>query len=381
MPDRDFSLSSYDFPACDELIAARPAEPRDASRLLVLCPAQPGAPDTASEENSRRPERASGRMEHARFSDIARFLRPGDLLVLNRTKVLPARLVGRKATGGKAELVLLSELEPGLWTALSADLKPGARVELDGERAVVEGKDAEGTWRCRFSTPDARGLMGRLGLPPLPPYILQRRTRDGTARELPEDAARYQTVYAKDDGSIAAPTAGLHFTPRLLEELREAGVRAAEIVLHVGHGTFHPLTASDIRQHRMKSERYRVPPEAAAELEACRREGGRVVAVGTTATRALESFAATGQAEGWTELFIRPGHAFRSVDALLTNFHQPRSTPLVLACAFAGRERLRAAYEEAVARRYRLYSYGDAMLIRGTERKSSGLHLARISEP
>ncbi len=334
----DLRLEDFDFDYPESLIASEPASPRDSSRLLVLGPSQ---------------------MEHARFSDLPRYLKPGDCLVLNRTRVLQARLVGRKSTGGKAELLLVSELSAGRWTALSSNLKPGAVVELPGGRRLeVEGLDAEGQWVCRFDTKDVAGLLAEHGLPPLPPYILKRK---GATQE--EDRSRYQTVYAREEGSIAAPTAGLHFTPGLLSRLREGGVRIAELVLHVGRGTFKPITTERIRDHRMLPERFEIPEAATRSIQEARGRGGRIVAVGTTSARSLETWAATGRAQGSTELFIAPGHAFKAMDAFITNFHLPRSTPLVLASAFAGRQRLLDAYRAAIADGYRLYSYGDAMLI------------------
>ncbi|MBI4386720.1 MAG: tRNA preQ1(34) S-adenosylmethionine ribosyltransferase-isomerase QueA [Elusimicrobia bacterium] len=338
-------LGAYDYEFPQRLIADRPAEPRDSSRLLIL-------------------DRRANRRFHARFADLPAYLRPGDRLILNRTKVWPASLLGRKPTGGKAELLLLRELGPRRWTALSSDLKPGLRVELaDGAFADVQGRNDAGEWECLFSPPDVRAWMRRHGRPPLPPYILKRRRQSPDSPDPDWDSERYQTVFAREDGSIAAPTAGLHFTLGLLERLRGAGVRLLEITLHVGHGTFQPITATDIHSHRMKSEWYRIEASVIDEIETCRAQGARVVAVGTTATRALETAAQTGAREGWSDLYICPGHRFRHIDALITNFHLPRSTPLVLASAFAGREAVLDAYREAISKEYRLYSYGDAMLL------------------
>ena len=339
-PALEHLLTSYDFEYPPELIADRPADRRDESRLLVL-------------------DRASGKTSHHRFRDLTEHLRAGDCLVLNRTKVWPARLLGRKTTGGKAELLLVAELEPGRWTALASGFKPGMRIDLEGgEHFVVESLNNEGEYVCRFSTADVHGVMARQGRAPLPPYILKSR------KELaPDDLARYQTVYAREEGSIAAPTAGLHFTSELLAELKKRGVQVAEILLHVGRGTFRPVTAEDVREHRMLSEWYRVEPETWRTIQDARKAGGRVVAVGTTATRTLETVSRNGQMEGWTDIYIGPEHRFQAIDALITNFHLPRSSPLILASAFAGRERLLAAYREAISMRYRLYSYGDAMLI------------------
>jgi S-adenosylmethionine:tRNA ribosyltransferase-isomerase len=336
-PVSSFRLSDYDFRYPEELVATAPASPRDSSRLMVL-------------------DRRTGDLQHRTFRDLPGYLRPGDCLVLNRTKVLPARLVGRKPTGGKVELLLLKEASPGVWKALSADLKPGLTVLLDGARAEVVSPCEDGEWTLRFSTEDVAGLIRRIGLAPLPPYILKRRKRLGAEGE--RDLERYQTVYARSQGSVAAPTAGLHFTPELLGTIRDSGVRVAELTLHVGRGTFNPIHAEDVRDHIMLEEDYEIPPEAAAALS-----GARVVAVGTTSVRSLETYAATGRPSGSTGLYITPGYSFRSVDMLLTNFHQPRSTPLLLTCAFAGKEKVLAAYREAVRLRYRLFSYGDSMLI------------------
>ncbi|MFH1724151.1 MAG: tRNA preQ1(34) S-adenosylmethionine ribosyltransferase-isomerase QueA [Elusimicrobiota bacterium] len=345
-----FRLEDYEFAYPRSLIATAPATPRDAARMLVL-------------------DRTTGRIEHRRFLDLPQYLRPGDCLVLNRSKVLPARLVGRKPTGGKVELNLVRRLAPDRWTALSANLKPGVEVLFPGGiRASVESLDPEGEWILRFSVGEVELLMLRHGHAPLPPYIQKRRKRLPPAAV--EDRDRYQTVYAREEGSVAAPTAGLHFTPELLEALRRQGVRVAEVVLHVGRGTFRPVTARDIRAHRMLPERFYIPDGTAAALREARRDGGRVIAVGTSSVRTLETIARRGGGANGahspieeTELFILPGHRFLSVDALITNFHQPASTPLLLTSSFAGRERLLEAYHAAIAREYRLFSYGDSMLI------------------
>ncbi len=336
-------LSDFDYEAPDELIASAPAEPRDSARLLVI-------------------RRDADALEHAVFRDLPRFLRPGDCLVLNRTKVMPCRLLGRKSTGGKADLLLVRETGPAAWTALASGLKAGQALEFPGGMtARVEGLNEEGEYALTFAAADLRPYLAEHGLPPLPPYISKRRAASRA------DAERYQTVYARDEGSIAAPTAGLHFTPELLERLRGGGVETAWVTLHVGRGTFRPITADDASRHRMLAERYEVEAAEAERMRAARARGGRLVAVGTTATRTLETLAAApgglDASSGESSLYIVPGHEFRAVDALITNFHLPRSTPLLLACAFAGRERLLAAYREAVARRYRLYSFGDATLL------------------
>ncbi len=336
-------VSDFDYAYPEDLIATVPAEPRDSSRLLVV-------------------DRAASRVEHAVFRDLPRFLRPGDCLVLNRTKVVPCRLLGRKSTGGKADLLLVRETAPAEWTALASGFKAGQTLEFpDGMIARVEGLTPDGEYRLRFASADVRPYLAEHGLPPLPPYIAKKRLASRA------DAERYQTVYARDAGSIAAPTAGLHFTPEVFAGLKAAGIRTAFVTLHVGRGTFRPIVGEDADAHVMLPERYEVEASEAERMLAARAAGGRLIAVGTTATRTLETLAARpeglGPGSGASALYIRPGHRFRAVDALLTNFHLPRSTPLMLASAFAGRERLLAAYEDAVARRYRLFSFGDATLL------------------
>jgi S-adenosylmethionine:tRNA ribosyltransferase-isomerase len=339
-------LSDFDYDLPEALIAQEPVSPRDASRLLVVPPA--------------------GSLDHRRFTELDALLAPGDLLVFNDTKVIPARLVGRKTTGGKVELLLCEPLEGGLgrrWRAMgqaSKPIRPGALVELDGLTARVEAEEGEGFYVVALDR-DGEALeaaLARAGRIPLPPYI---RREPG-----PEDRERYQTIWARAAGSAAAPTAGLHFTEALLARLDARGVQRTAVTLHVGPGTFLPVRGDSIEGHRMHPERYDVPEGAAAEIAACRARGGRVVAVGTTTVRTLESAfdgVAIAAGPGRTALFVRPGYAFRSVDALVTNFHLPRSTLLMLVCAFGGTERVLAAYREAVARRYRFFSYGDAMLL------------------
>jgi S-adenosylmethionine:tRNA ribosyltransferase-isomerase len=322
----------YDLPA--ESIAQE-AAPRGESRLLVL--------------DRTGPDR------HARVRDLPRLLRPGDLLVLNDTRVIPARLFGRSVGGGRMEVLLVERTGEDEWDALvkpGKRARPGARIDFEEDlTAEVTGK-SEDRYRLRFSEPIEPHLE-RLGHIPLPPYI----HRPDTS----EDRERYQTVYAKTPGAIAAPTAGLHFTEDLLREIEEAGVGIARVTLHVGIGTFKPVSVERVEDHRMDRERYEITEEAAEAI----RRADRVVAVGTTVVRTLES-AAMGNGEvrvgsGSTELFITPGFRFQVVDALLTNFHLPKSTLLMLVSAFAGRERVLAAYEEAVREGYRFYSYGDAM--------------------
>jgi S-adenosylmethionine:tRNA ribosyltransferase-isomerase len=337
-------LELFDYPLPPDRIAQHPLEPRDAARLLVLDP-------------------VTRALEHRRIRDLPEYLRPGDLLVFNDTRVLPARLAGRKATGGAVEALLLRHLAPGRWEAL---VKPGRRIppgtELEfgsGElRARAGDRCEEGTRELRFIQPEdpeaADALAARLGVVPLPPYIT----------EPLADSERYQTVYARAAGSAAAPTAGLHFTPRLLRALEERGVRIAFVTLHVGIATFRPVRTPEIKAHQMHMERYSISQESAAAIRAC---PGRIVAVGTTTARCLES-AATGErqvraGEAETDLYIRPGYRFRILDALLTNFHMPKSSLLILIAAFAGRDAVMESYEAALRTGYRFLSFGDAMLI------------------
>ncbi|HSN91517.1 MAG TPA: tRNA preQ1(34) S-adenosylmethionine ribosyltransferase-isomerase QueA [Anaeromyxobacteraceae bacterium] len=339
-------ISDFDYGLPEDLVAQAPVTPRDASRLLVLP--------------------ASGPLEHRRFADLPELLRPGDLLVLNDTRVIPARLVGRKATGGRVEILLCEPLEGGLgrrWRALGQASKPireGSVLSFDGLEARVERAEGDGFLVVALDRegPELEAALARAGRVPLPPYVRREPTE--------EDRERYQTIWAAAPGSAAAPTAGLHFTAPLLDRLSERGVERTAVTLHVGPGTFLPVRAESLDEHRLHAERYEVPPEAARAFAAARARGGRVVAVGTTAVRTLESAFEGGDLRagaGRTELFVRPGHPFRAVDLLVTNFHLPRSTLLVLACAFGGRERVLAAYREAVRLRYRFFSYGDAMLL------------------
>jgi len=344
--------SEYDFDLPDELIAQHPVEPRDASRLMVV-------------------DRAAGTIEHRAFADLPEILGPLDVLVRNDSRVIPARLIGRRlATGGRWEGLFLDDRGDGTWEILAQTRgRPaiGEVVAVGGEPGLplaLEGRGAGGSWIVR-PRPDAPAttleLLARFGLTPLPPYIRRGRAGEG-------DLERYQTVYARRPGSVAAPTAGLHFTDDVFARLAARGVATADVTLHVGVGTFRPIEAETIEAHRMHAEWAEVSVETAARLNDAKARGGRVAAVGTTSTRTLETAAASGRVEayrGRTDLFIRPGHAFRAVDALVTNFHLPRSSLLVLVSALAGPELIRAAYAEAVGRRYRFFSYGDAMLILG----------------
>jgi S-adenosylmethionine:tRNA ribosyltransferase-isomerase len=345
-------LSDFDYVLPEELIAQYPLEERDRSRLLVL-------------------ERADNRLHHVGFSDLPAWLNPNDLLVFNDTRVIPARLWAKRLPGGgKTEVLLLHPISDNEWEVL---VRPGRKVRT-GQKLVFGGEKrltAETVARTpaggrvlRFNRQgeELRACFDELGEVPLPPYI-----KEPAAAERVRMRERYQTVYARIEGSAAAPTAGLHFTPDLLAAVRARGVRTAFLTLHIGLDTFRPVKTEQIEEHKMHSEEFRISPEVAEAVAETRRAGGRVIAVGTTVTRALESAAGENgeiaAGTGRTELFIYPGYRFKVVDALLTNFHLPRSTLLMLVCAFAGRERVLAAYEEAVRRRYRFFSFGDAMLI------------------
>ena len=344
----DVSLFDYKLPP--ELIAQEPLPRRDASRLLVL-------------------ERGTGRRWHRDFAALPELLSPGDLLVLNRSRVIPARLLGRRKGGGTAEVLLVRRLGEGRWEALvrpARRLPPDAVVEVaPGVRVRMEMEDSAARGPLRVvrllldEGIDEGTAIERHGHVPLPPYI--RRADHAGDRE------RYQTVYAREAGSVAAPTAGLHFTHEMLARLAARGIGRAELVLHVGPGTFRPVAVRDLRDHRIEPETFEVPADTAQACAAARAGGNRLVAVGTTTARALETAVGEGDAprplRGETGLVIVPGHRFRAVDALLTNFHLPRSSLLALVCAFGGREPVLAAYAEAVRERYRFYSYGDAMLV------------------
>ena len=342
MRTRDFA---YDLPP--DRIAQAPVEPRDASRLLVV-------------------RRDAGAWEDSSFRDLGSFLASGDLLVANDTRVFPARLWGRKETGGKVEVLLLGREGPDRWEALvrsSKRSRVGTRIEVGpGARVAVLESRGEGLYGVRIeASGDPLAAIEEFGEVPLPPYI-ERPSPD------PRDRTWYQTLFADParSGSAAAPTAGLHFTPRVLEDLETRGVERRTVTLHVGLGTFLPVRSQDLAEHRMHREWYHVPETTADAVNRARGEGRRVVAVGTTVTRVLEHGTAHGRltpGSGWTDLFLRPGHEFRAVGALLTNFHLPESTLLVLVCAFGGTDLVLAAYRHAVRAGYRFYSYGDAMLV------------------
>lgn len=332
----------YDLP--QELIAQTPLERRDASRLMVM-------------------DRRTGALEHRHFSDILDYLNPGDALVVNNSRVLPARLLGHRPTGGAVEVLLLRDCGGDTWECLT---KPGRKTQPgqqlcfgDGSlTATVTGALEDGKKLVQFHYEGIfLEVLERLGKMPLPPYI---------HAEL-ADQERYQTVYSKVNGSAAAPTAGLHFTPELLAQVRAKGVRIAEVTLHVGLGTFRPVKADEITEHHMHSELCMLDETAAQILNETRRAGGRIVCVGTTSCRTLESLVQPDgsfcPASRWTDIFIYPGYEFKAMDALITNFHLPESTLLMLVSAFSSREAILNAYREAVAQRYRFFSFGDAMLI------------------
>lgn len=330
--------SEFDYALPEELIAQHPAAERSASRLLHL-------------------DGASGALDDLAFSDLPRFLRAGDLVVLNDTRVIKARLFGRKSTGGRIEVFverIVAEREALVLMRSGHRTRAGARLVLgDGVEAEVLALEDE-LFRVRFSEP-VTSVLERCGNVPLPPYV----------RHAPDtsDAERYQTVFAEKPGAVAAPTAGLHFDRAMLDRVSSSGARLARLTLHVGSGTFQPVRCEELEQHRMHSERYEVPDTTIAAIEATRTAGGRVLAVGTTALRALESWAQTGAHSAETSLFIYPGFRFRVADRLLSNFHLPKSSLLMLVAAFAGLANIKLAYAHAIAQRYRFFSYGDAMLI------------------
>ncbi len=341
------NLSEFDYELPKELIAQDPLTDRAASRLLVL-------------------DKESGATEHHVFREIPSLLRPGDCLVINNTKVIPARLIGhREETGAAVEVLLLKRVDhaENCWETLvkpGKKARPGTKLIFgDGLlRAEVLDVVDDGNRIIRFSFDGIfEEILDKLGQMPLPPYI---------THEL-KDKNRYQTVYARYDGSAAAPTAGLHFTAELLDEIREKGIAIAEITLHVGLGTFRPVKEETVEEHHMHSEYYRVSEEAAAMINGTKTSGGRIIAVGTTSCRTLESASredgTIAASSGWTDIFIYPGYRFKMVDALITNFHLPKSTLVMLVSALAGREHILAAYEEAIREKYRFFSFGDAMLI------------------
>lgn len=345
------NLSDFDYQLPKELIAQTPAKERDQSRLLIL-------------------NKDSQKIAHGRFSQIIDDLSPDDVLVINNAKVIPARLYAQKKTGGKVEILLLRKIGANarIWEALitgARKFKPKDVVYFKDEllEAEIKEKGAEGKVILSFNTPDFEKVLPRVGKMPLPPYI-KRMAED-------EDCERYQTIYAQKEGAVAAPTAGLHFTPALLEAIKAKGVKIVPLTLYVGMGTFMPVREEDITKHRMETEFYEIPEDTAREINAALKAGRNIVSVGTTAVRALES-SAEQTADGWqlkaeckgTDIFIYPGYEFKIVKNLITNFHLPKSTLLMLVSAFAGRDTIRNAYETAIAERYRFFSYGDAMFIK-----------------
>ncbi|MDO4732121.1 MAG: tRNA preQ1(34) S-adenosylmethionine ribosyltransferase-isomerase QueA [Bacillota bacterium] len=334
---------NYELP--EERIAQDPIEPRDASRLMIM-------------------DRKSGALQHRIFRDLAEELRSGDILVINDTKVLPARIYAHKETGALIELLLLKQVEADVWQCLVKPGKkalPGAKLffDLPELQAEVLSHSDEGSRLIRFNAKrDFFQLLDRLGTMPLPPYI----------KKPLEDQSRYQPVYARERGSAAAPTAGLHFTDGLLAALEKRGVGITKVLLHVGLGTFRPVKVETVEEHTMHSEFYRVTEEAAAAINRARAAGGRVIAVGTTAVRTLETVSSEDgtilPGEGWTQKYIYPGYRYKAIDAMITNFHLPKSSLIMLVSAFAGRESVLHAYETAVKEEYRFFSFGDAMFIR-----------------
>jgi S-adenosylmethionine:tRNA ribosyltransferase-isomerase len=340
-------IQDFDYDLPKELIAQQPSERRGDSRMMVV-------------------RRREGTIEHARFAEFPEFMNEGGVLVLNDTRVIPARAWGKRGDAD-VEFLFVREFEPGVWEALC---RPSRKVR-DGERivfaagvdAVVAGEGSEGLRTLRFGRPDVLAVLRKVGYAPLPPYIKRPKGREDLRSR---DIERYQTVFARKDGAIAAPTAGLHFTHRTLSGVRSRGVDIRKVTLEVGVATFQPLRAERIEDHHMLEERYEVLPAAARAINIAKAEGRPVVAVGTTVVRALESAAGEGgvrAGKGATSLFIRPGYEFKAVDGLLTNFHLPKSTLLMLVSAFAGTDLIRQAYREAVRERYRFFSYGDCMLI------------------
>ncbi len=360
-------LSDFDYNLPPELIAVEPAKPRGHSRLLVL-------------------NKKTGRIEHHTFYEIINFLKPGDLLVMNNSKVFPARLIGKKAiTHGKVEILLNHEIDTNLWQCVGKNLKVGSRIIFPDSKleAIVEDrKDSTYSIRFNLNGNDFFAEVDKIGQIPLPPYIIEARETkkkpgvDGPKHPRGEnfdDRNHYQTVYAKDTGSVAAPTAGLHFTDELLDKIRAIGVEILEVTLHVGLGTFAPVKSENIEEHQTHSEYYSIKKEILKKIIKAKTEHRRIIAVGTTTTRVLEHIFSdllihdTGylirDLSGWTNIFIYSGYKFKCIDALITNFHLPKSSLLMLVSALAGYDNIIHTYEEAIKERYRFYSYGDAVLI------------------
>jgi len=342
------NIKEFDYILPANLIAQIPLQQRDDSRLLVL-------------------DKATGKIEHKQFTAIITYLEPGDVLVLNNSKVFPARLHGRKESGGTVEIFLNHEIDNGLWEVLGKRLRNAESINFDGSvlSAKIISKEKD-IYKVKFNLEGERfyAELEKIGKTPLPPYIKSVSESDKT---------RYQTVYAKKRGSVAAPTAGLHFTDNLLSEIEKKGINVVYLSLHVGLGTFAPVKADEIEEHKIHEEQYSVTPEVLKTIIQAKKNGRKIYAVGTTTTRVLEHLFSTKKIEeledaknefaGWTNIFIYPGYKFHCVDGLVTNFHLPKSTLLMLISAFAGREKIFAAYQEAIDKKYRFFSYGDAMLI------------------
>lgn len=343
-----FPLSLFDYNLPERLIAQKPAPRREESRLMVL-------------------DRAAKSVSHSMFRDFPSMLNEGDVLVVNTTRVIPARLLARRKSGGAVEILLARKAGATRWIAMAGGaqkVKPGEKLFVQDGAVVFEGRAENGMAFVSFSSEnEMERIIKNLGTVPLPPYI----RRDGGLADA-EDAERYQTVFARKDGSCAAPTAGLHFTEKILDEIRGKGVTVAPVILHVGPGTFKPVKTENIEDHVMDPEPFEIPESSAQAVTLAKKEGRRVIAVGSTVTRCLESSAdetgAVRPCSGETDMFIKPGYRFKVVDAMLTNFHLPKSTLLILVCAFAGKDFTLSAYNEAVKEEYRFFSYGDAMFIR-----------------
>jgi S-adenosylmethionine:tRNA ribosyltransferase-isomerase len=347
MLNNPYQLADYDYDLPEQFIAQIPCEPRDQCQLMLL-------------------NRKTGKIAHHKFFEISNFLNPADILVLNETKVLPARLLGRKKTGAQIEVLLLKQLDEIHWEAL---VKPGRRFRKgdsanfgDNELLIHVIDELDEGIRLIETTPGSEQFMqliGKIGHIPLPPYIKR--------HDQPDDYQNYQTVYAENAGSVAAPTAGLHFTVEILDAIQKKGIQIVPLTLHVGLGTFRPVEKADIREHRMHAEYYHLSPENADQINRAKAERGRIVAVGTTSVRTLETLARADNTiqsgAGWSDLFIYPGYQFKLVDAIITNFHLPKSSLLMMISAFTSLPILKSAYQQAMAQQYRFFSYGDAMFI------------------
>ncbi len=353
----EYKLSDFDFDLPDDLIATHPAEPRDHSRLLVL-------------------DKSTGQTEHKHFYDIIDYLNDGDVLVLNNSKVIPARLIVEKTgTGGRVEVFLHKKIGDSVWQCLlGGRIREGLRFEASGLLSgEVKKNNNDGTWDVEFDRggSDLMGAIEKIGQTPLPPYILNQLKAKNEKLEMEDVKRTYQTVFANDEkkGSVAAPTAGLHFTPELLQKIKDKGVKVLEITLYVGMGTFAPVKTENIAEHKMHAEWVEIDRSTIEEVRSASEKGGKIVAVGTTSARSLEACFSNLPSENddfkaWVDIFITPGYEFKAVDSLITNFHLPKSTLLMLVSALAGKERIEEAYREAIENKYRFYSFGDAMFIK-----------------